>query len=72
MLKELKDGFKNLKIKSLARLRFAVRMFFWMLMAVSLTGTMAVSEDTDFKVIGLSQRFLLQQKVYLLIVNSCC
>ena len=33
---------------------------------------MAVSEDTDFKVIGLSQRSLLQQKVYLLIVNSCC
>ena len=33
---------------------------------------MAVSEDTDFKVIGLIQRSLLQQKVYLLIVNSCC
>ena len=29
--------FKNLKSKSLARLRLAVRMFGWMFMAVSLT-----------------------------------
>ena len=37
VLEDLKDGFKNPKIKSLARLRFAVRMFFWISLTVSLT-----------------------------------
>ena len=37
VLEDLKDGFKNPKIKSLARLRFAVRMFFWISLTVSPT-----------------------------------